>query len=798
MARNRNLALDSPSSLDHHLPVWFVLVVLAAMIAALLHPAPAHGQWPAGGRSIPGGGTVSDGAGNVIAHYQTFVGSNLFNGLAKIDTSGAQVWSMAPWGAVGKITSDGAGGVLVIYSLPQMSVARVNTAGVVQWSGAQLTSASLSTGDQMIRFTKDAAGNAFASWKTASNQLFLGKISSAGVSQWGSTGTLVNSATNALYIVNGDIVPDESGGCYFVWEDFRANLTIPDIYVQHVLSNGTIAWTTNGLPFATGAPSQGKPSACSDGAGGMIVAWKDNRLADFDVWIQRLDANGNSLWTAGGIRLYVDPVNNIQDQGDPYVLADGAGGAYVAWADYRNGFTHQHDIYAQHVASDGSFLWGQDGVSVIGTSNPETSPRIVLDGSGGLFVGCTSTGAAGGVVQHLTGAGAPLWMSAGVRPTVGVSMVADDLASDGVGGCYLVSGAALARVLPSGLPAWPRDYQVSATLRDLPGDEGGWLSLGFPKSLPDFNTTYGSYSVTAYSVWRKRPGSSMTGPARLEDPKGILATSSSVPSVASYLTGYTDFPSGTWDLISYTPRMPIPTYSFLVPTHTDSSSMGPGDDDFAVISVSTTDVFAVSPPFSAHSVDNLAPGAPQNLAGGRSGNGVLLQWSTARENDFWHYAVYRGTAADFVPSSANRIGQPTSASLQDDGFQAGVSYYKVSTVDRHGNESTFALLTPSQIVSVPPGSTPGRTYLSAAAPNPFHGLTALEFGLAHRSPVTISIYDMSGRLVRTLLREVRDAGVYRAIWNGDDDSRRTQPSAVYFARFEGDGLRRTLKIVRAE
>jgi hypothetical protein len=766
-------------------------LLLAAVIATSLGGT-ANAQWPANGRAYTGGSAVSgsavsDGAGHIVS------------GFAKIDTTGATLWSLSPIPSVLKMAPDGAGGALVLYNSGSSPyAARVGTSGTLLWSGSRLSTSNFSQ-NIVVGFAADAAGNGFAIWRTSDNRLFAGKVSSAGSIQWGASGVLVSDAVNTALVLRPTVVADESGGCYLLWDDWRAGTSLgpTDVYMQHILSAGTVAWTANGLPLSSGPGFQFRVDACTDGSGGFIAAWRDNRSGDYDVYVQRVDGSGTSQWTAGGVRLFTDPGGNPQDQLDPAIVADGVGGAFIAWADYRNaGFNNGSDIYAQKIDASGSSQWTAGGVAVATTTNAETSPRVALDGAGGILVGWSSPG---GVVQHLTGAGSPLWTANGVKPIISTAQT-DDIVPDGVGGCYFGTGGFLGRVFPNGMPAWGRDYQAVATVSDVTGDEGGWVDLSFNTPAPDGNPAYGSYTLTAYSVWRKRPGSSAAaGVARLEDPTGILAGLASVPSVGSFMTAYTDFPPGTWDIVSYLPRLAVPSYSFLVPTHTDSTSNGPGNDDFAVMSISTSPVFVVSLAATGHSVDNLAPGPPQNLTGGKTGpTSVLLQWSPGPESDLWHYAIYRGDSPSFSPSPTNRIGQPTAASFQDDANQPGVSYYKISAIDRHENESGFALLTPSQIVSVPPGAMPARTYLAPAVPNPFRSATALEYGIAHRSYVSIDLYDPSGRRVKRLVGEVRDPGVYRAVWDGGDEGRHPMPAGVYLVRLEADGLRKNLKVVRAE
>ena len=62
----------------------------------------------------------------------------------------------------------------------------------------------------------------------------------------------------------------------------------------------------------------------------------------FDIYAQRVNAAGSPQWTADGVAL----CTAANDQRDPTIVSDGAGGAIVTWDDRRNG---GYDIYAQHV-----------------------------------------------------------------------------------------------------------------------------------------------------------------------------------------------------------------------------------------------------------------------------------------------------------------------------------------------------------------------------------------------------------------------------------------------------------------
>lgn len=93
------------------------------------------------------------------------------------------------------------------------------------------------------------------------------------------------------------------------------------------------------------------------------------------------------------------------------------------------------------------------------------------------------------------------------------------------------------------------------------------------------------------------------------------------------------------------------------------------------------------------------------------------------------------------------------------------------------------------------GSAPlVRTALRQSFPNPFNPSTTIGYYLAEPREVTLRIYDVSGRLVRTLRDGVHEeVGSHSVVWRGRDDEDRPLPSGVYFCRLEAgseSGMRR--------
>jgi flagellar hook assembly protein FlgD len=93
------------------------------------------------------------------------------------------------------------------------------------------------------------------------------------------------------------------------------------------------------------------------------------------------------------------------------------------------------------------------------------------------------------------------------------------------------------------------------------------------------------------------------------------------------------------------------------------------------------------------------------------------------------------------------------------------------------------------------GQKPTRSALFQNAPNPFRQLTAISYQLSAPSHTSLKIYDLSGRLVRTLVDGEKEAGYYTANWDRKDFRGRELSNGVYFYRLVSGEYAETRKMV---
>jgi len=94
-------------------------------------------------------------------------------------------------------------------------------------------------------------------------------------------------------------------------------------------------------------------------------------------------------------------------------------------------------------------------------------------------------------------------------------------------------------------------------------------------------------------------------------------------------------------------------------------------------------------------------------------------------------------------------------------------------------------------------SLPKTFALAQNAPNPFNPATAISYSVPDGTSLAVSlaVYDIRGKLVRTLVNQVKNAGTYTVFWDGSDESGVQVSSGVYFYRMMAGSFIQTRKMV---
>jgi hypothetical protein len=754
---------------------------------------------------------ISDDAGGTIIAWRDSRNGSRDIYAQRVDVSGDVLWTVdgvALCLAAGsqydlRLVSDGSGGAIVVWRDnrngfdPEIYAQRVNASGNVQWTSDGVAVCSVGDAFNCPRIAPDGAGGAIVSWESnrfGDYDIFAQRVDASGAMQWTVDGIAVCSAKQNQ--MSKKIVSDGAGGAIMVWTDRRDGND--DIYAQRVNASGTVQWAVDGVALCTDPVDQWSIYIVSDGEGGAIVTWDDQRSGDYDIYAQRVDLKGDVLWVANGV-----PVCSLAtDQRWPRIAMDGGGGAIIEWHDLRSG---NYDIYAQRISAAGAALWDVGGVPVCTLPVSQYSMCITSDGAGGAHIAWNDwrEDSYDIYAQRVDSSGAVQWAVDGIP----VCVLAEtqhwpEIVSDGAGGAIVAwrdlrdgNYDIYAQFISHEGEVSTYEPMISAVM-DVPDDQGGKLEVYWNASC---NDEHPETEITYYSVWRRLSAPLL---ATEEDASKGDASFYKTPDVPLDFEGAAVrlMDNGySWEWLANIPARYFESYSYLAVSLNDSMGTDPGWQYFMVTAHTPLQyVFYDSPIDSGYSVDNLSPSIPGGFAAEQSyaPEGLNLDWDDNVEPDFHHYNLYRGLGADFVPSAENLVSSPGDAVWFDGEWTWDSGYwYKLGAVDVHGNMSGLTVAGPGNITGDDPMPVPDTTFLAQNYPNPFNPLTNIGFGINEQAYVSLRIYDAAGRLVTTLIDESRPAGRYEAMWNGSDGLGNMVSSGVYFYKLVAGDFVQTKKMV---
>jgi hypothetical protein len=590
----------------------------------------------------------------------------------------------------------------------------------------------------------DDAGGAIVTWLEARFYpagIYAQRISELGRSRWTEGGIEI---IRPDYSANRPrIVADGSGGAIIVWERYDAGYVF-DLYAQRVDSLGNLLWNEDGVAVCTAAGDQEWSVICSDGTGGCIIAWIDERTSpNGDIYAQRIDASSTPVWTVDGITICT--ADSIQQE--VRMIADGSGGAIMVWMDYRA----EGDLYAQKVNGSGVVQWAADGVPICLLNNTQYDPVICTDGAGGVFVAWYDRRdfSFDLYMQRIASDGSEVFVSGGITIcSEANSQRASGITADGVGGAIVVwedfRGGAdrihlySQRVNASGTKLWSAASGVP--IRQMSGyayhdviisdqQEGAIISWSDTRNIGGDNG-YDVYAQriddTGMCLWRENGDSLCTA-------MGTQAN----------LTATTDGAGG------------------MIVAWRDTRNP---DDDIYGQRINSDGTFTAV--------------LLQSFTAAHEESAIRIIWTLTKATGDLDFIVTRKSGAskcfeEISNPAIERNGR--SFEFRDDSCDPGVTYtYRIDVCDGNGKRTLF---------ETDPITTPAASLrLFQNHPNPFNPSTTIRYYLPGRCHVTLEIFDVSGHRIACLVDRMQNEGIHRIIWNGTDYDNDTACSGVYLYR----------------
>ncbi len=184
-----------------------------------------------------------------------------------------------------------------------------------------------------------------------------------------------------------------------------------------------------------------------------------------------------------------------------------------------------------------------------------------------------------------------------------------------------------------------------------------------------------------------------------------------------------------------------------------------------------------SEPSNTASVSIILP-VPQNPTAVTQGEDILVTWDELPNRAFSHYKVYR----DLVMIADDIM----ETSYLDPEVPNGTYTYNIRAVYSGDYQSALSEDAVIEHVQVNADGlpVPAVTELRSIYPNPFNPETTISYSLKEDTKVSISIYNIKGQKVRSLVNAQIQAGFHTVTWNGKNENGENVSSGIYFSIFD--------------
>jgi len=625
-----------------------------------------------------------------------------------------------------------------------------------QWAEDGTPACSMTDTQEHVLIVSNGTMGAFIAWDDdrSYQDIYAQMVDRDGQILWTAGGALICGEAQPTL---GDLIYDGAYGAIMVWDDYR-NFSTRDVYAQRVDQSGDAYWPANGVKLGSdGRNSYKAPRCASDGAGGVIVMWEDERDYNTnlrDIYVNRADSAGN-IWTADGYP--VCTVAGIQE--DCGITSDGSGGAIMVWIDYRGTYPSNKSIFTQRVGPDGTMMWTANGTSILsGVSYLIYEPQVVTDGKRGAIIAWRDNrGTYDVYAQRIDGAGNIKWTVGGIPVGEAAEWQGDiRMIPDGEGGAMITWND-----LRDG------NYDVYAQKVDSLGTllwgQGGVPVCTDPSDqsdpviAPDGN---GGCVIT----WHEFRGTDADIYAqRLDSDGNPLWATDGVP-VCDY-TGYQANPVICSDGAA----------GAFIAWEDDRGA----DTDIYVNSVNyaSNEKVATFLASSSAVVDDWA---------------VRIEWTVSNSSVETVFSISRQTdGGGFTPITGSEIERSgDSFCFVDHCCEPSRSYrYRVDVTE----EGEIRTLFVTETLTLPRA----LFALDQNSPNPFNPSTTIWFELAEASQVRLTVYNVKGEKVKVLADKVMSAGRRSVEWDGRTDAGKQVSSGVYFYRLKAGKFSSTRKMVLA-
>ena len=173
---------------------------------------------------------------------------------------------------------------------------------------------------------------------------------------------------------------------------------------------------------------------------------------------------------------------------------------------------------------------------------------------------------------------------------------------------------------------------------------------------------------------------------------------------------------------------------------------------------------------------------------------VSLTWDPTTDEGFQYYLLERSTDVEFVENVVSNY--VTINYYEDSSLEYDTEYfYRISFFNGSWSEVSDPVSISLEFMSVDGDQLPNVFALHQNYPNPFNPVTNLSYDLPEDALVNITIYDMMGKVVSTLVNAQQSAGFKTLQWNATNYSGMPISAGLYIYTIQAGEFNQTRKMI---
>jgi hypothetical protein len=591
---------------------------------------------------------------------------------------------------------------------------------------------------------------------------------------WDGTAKIADRKVNSDLGSDGQWFPDvgaDSNGFFTVaWADYRGEL--PAMYVQKYDTNGTVLGPNVRISDSTATGENQMTSIWVNQPGDYLVCWRHAEGFDFDIHAQMVSSVG--MLQGPNTKVNDDETGAMQRL--PQVATDQSGGMLVVWQDQRRGSLKDvSDIYVKKFAYNGVTAFGEFQVNANTELLPQKFPDVAAASLGAFVVVWQDSRDGQNIYgQRYDRFGNPQGTNFKVNRYQGLSVSTNPSCAMDRFGKFVVVWSGLesgtkniyAQLFKSNGEPWDSSFKIN--------DDAETVEHLLPKVSMD---SWGNFVV----AWYDRRGGGQRIFLQMYDSAGgkkgdNFALQQDVVNPVEQEFDLDVNKDGLFALAWIESRSTPAVYAQIY----DASGNAQGNN------IPVTDNPSSSPQDPKVSVDDDTV--------------FIVTWTDHRDGDpniYYQKFYLDGTPIDgniiiHNPENSSQISSDNAVSIIGNGVLLSSLYtvWMDNRISGHGFDVYANILKYKEEVGIEEElvQSPAPQFrLSQNYPNPFNSTTLIPFTvdcprLSESRPVhtTLTIYNVSGQRVKTLLNQDKSPGQYQVIWDGKDESGQEASSGVYF------------------